>query len=86
MIKQGRPEGLDHMSVYVFDPIAIPYLLAFLVSAGLGGLLLYMKGREPLVQLFVVYQMAIAGMALCAAMATMSRDVAVWNVWNNLTI
>lgn len=86
MIILGHQGGPGQMSVYVYDPLAIPYLIAFAVSAGLGCVLLYKKGREPLVQMFAVYQVAIAGMAFCAAMATMSRDIDVWNLWNNLTI
>jgi len=69
--------------MYVFDPIAVPYLVAFVVSAGLAVLLAVMKGREPPVQLYLVFQVGVCVMCLGAAMATMSRDIPTWNVWNN---
>jgi hypothetical protein len=74
------------MSQYAFDPLSIPYFLAFVVSLGIFLLLLYKKGRDPKVQLYLVFQGGIAVLGLSAAMATMSRDVDVWNVWNNLTM
>jgi len=74
------------MSVYVFDTLAIPYLVTFVISLGLALVLIVMKGREPMVQLYLLFQFNVAALAHSAAMATMSRDIDVWNVWNDLTM
>jgi hypothetical protein len=72
--------------MYAYDPLAVPYLVAFMVCLGLAGILLFMKGRDPMVQLYLVFQVGVAFMCFCAAMATLSRDVATWDVWNNILI